>query len=56
VQTDVLLRPLDIVYVPPTRIAHVNDFVEQYIKNIIPATVILGLNYNFGRFGAIGVR
>lgn len=36
---DVLLRPLDIVYVPKTLIAKVDQFVEQYINQIIPESV-----------------
>jgi protein involved in polysaccharide export with SLBB domain len=47
---DIALEPLDIVFVPKTRIAHVNDFVEQYITKVLPLTVFLGLNYNFGGF------
>jgi len=33
---DVRLQPLDIVYVPQTRIAKVGDFVDQYINRVIP--------------------
>jgi protein involved in polysaccharide export with SLBB domain len=45
---DIELRPLDVVYVPKTKIAKVDDFVEQYITKVIPFTTVLGLNYNFG--------
>jgi protein involved in polysaccharide export with SLBB domain len=43
-----VLQPLDVVFVPKSGIAKVNDFVDQYITKVIPATVVLGLNYNFG--------
>ena len=34
--TPFYLKPLDIVYVPRTRITRVNQWIEQYINNIIP--------------------
>lgn len=37
---DVPLQPFDIVYVPRSRIANVNLFVEQYIKNNLPSIPI----------------
>ena len=36
---DVYLQPKDVVYVPSTRIANVNKFVDQYINQIIPDVV-----------------
>lgn len=33
---DVLLRPFDIVYVPRSKIANANLWVEQYIRNMLP--------------------
>ena len=33
---DVALRPYDIVFVPRSKIADVNVFVEQYIRNVLP--------------------
>lgn len=36
---DVMLQPLDIVYVPTTAIAEVGQFVDQYINKIIPRVV-----------------
>ena len=35
-EQDVILQPLDIVYVPRSKIASVNLFVEQYIRNLLP--------------------
>ncbi len=45
-EPDVLLAPYDIVYVPKTTIAKVNQFVEQYLSRIIPDNVIFTLPYN----------
>jgi protein involved in polysaccharide export with SLBB domain len=45
---NVMLEPLDIVFVPKTRIARVGDFVDQYIKSLNPITILMGLNYQFG--------
>lgn len=33
---DVLLQPFDIVYVPRSKIANVNLFVKQYIRDVLP--------------------
>lgn len=49
-KNNIALQPLDIVYVPKSGIARANDFVEQYIKRLSPASLILGLNYNMGAF------
>jgi polysaccharide export outer membrane protein len=35
---DVLLRPYDVVYVPKSRIANLNQWVEQYVTKNIPVT------------------
>ncbi len=35
---DVLLRPYDVVYVPRSRIANLNRWVEQYVTKNIPVT------------------
>jgi protein involved in polysaccharide export with SLBB domain/SH3-like domain-containing protein len=45
-EPDVLLAPFDIVYVPKTTIAKVDQFVEQYISGIIPDNVIFTFPYN----------
>jgi len=44
---DVALLPFDIVFVPRSRIANVNLFVDQYIRKNIPVT--FGLNYGIYR-------
>jgi protein involved in polysaccharide export with SLBB domain len=35
-RNDVFLRPYDVVFVPKTTIAKVNQFVEEYIRNMLP--------------------
>ncbi|HEY3350234.1 MAG TPA: polysaccharide biosynthesis/export family protein [Thermoanaerobaculia bacterium] len=42
---DISLQPLDIVFVPKSRIANVNQFVDQYIRQLIPAQLTFGLTY-----------
>ncbi len=41
---DVLLQPLDVVYVPKTRIAKVNRFVDQYICKLVPVPGSFGFS------------
>jgi len=43
---DVALAPTDIVFVPRSRIANVNLFVEQYFRNMWPIPVGIGWNIN----------
>ena len=45
---EVRLQPRDIVFVPMSRIAKVDSFVSQYIKELVPMSMVLGLYYNFG--------
>ncbi len=35
-EDDLALRPYDVVYVPRSKIADIDLFVEQYIRNVIP--------------------
>lgn len=42
---DVVLRPLDIVYVPKSPIANVNQWVEQYISKVVPSFVVFSFDY-----------
>lgn len=44
--SDIVLKPHDIVFVPKTTIAKLNDFVSQYIDNLIPISAVFGLTYN----------
>jgi protein involved in polysaccharide export with SLBB domain len=45
---DIVLRPNDIVFVPKTRIAKIGQFVDQYIRQLIPVTLSLGVSYYVG--------
>lgn len=40
---DVMLQPADVVYVPKTRIAKVNQFVDQYIRRLLPLPGSFGI-------------
>lgn len=40
--TPLLLLPRDIVYVPRTNIANVNEFVAQYIRGVLPVNPTVG--------------
>jgi protein involved in polysaccharide export with SLBB domain len=35
-EKDILLQPYDIVYVPKSKIANVNLFIQQYIRGLLP--------------------
>lgn len=39
---DIGLAPLDIIYVPRSRIANVNLFVDQYIRKVLPFDWVVG--------------
>jgi protein involved in polysaccharide export with SLBB domain len=45
---DIPLETRDIVYVPSTTIADVDDFVNQYITKVLPFSTTFGLQYNLG--------
>jgi len=45
---DVKLQPFDVVYVPASKIAKVDRFVDQYIRQLIPLTLTGGFSYIFG--------
>jgi protein involved in polysaccharide export with SLBB domain len=42
---DVVLRPNDVVFVPKTRIAKIDQFVDQYIRQLIPVSLSLGVSW-----------
>ncbi len=44
---DTPLRPYDIVFVPQTRVSRMGDLVQQYVDDLIPLPVTLGLSYLF---------
>jgi len=39
---DSVVQPFDIIFVPKSTIGKVNKFVDQYINNIIPRSVVFG--------------
>jgi polysaccharide export outer membrane protein len=45
---DVVLQPYDIVYVPKSGIAKLNQVVEQYVRRVLPFSVSAGFSYIFG--------
>lgn len=45
VMNDLELQALDVVFVPKSRIASVNDFVEQYVTRLVPIQYILGVQF-----------
>ena len=48
---DAALQPFDVVYVPKSKIAKVNQFVDQYIRKLIPVAVTAGFSYVLGGDG-----
>ena len=47
------LQPFDIVYVPQSRISKVDQFVEQYIRQVLPGTLTGGFSYLLGNRTAV---
>jgi protein involved in polysaccharide export with SLBB domain len=45
---DVVLQPFDVVYVPKSRIAKVDQFVEQWVRQVLPGTLTGGFSYISG--------
>jgi protein involved in polysaccharide export with SLBB domain len=43
---DIFLRPTDIVFVPRTNIASVNQFVRQYVRDASPINLSVGVFWN----------
>jgi hypothetical protein len=44
---DVPLKPFDVVFLPKSRIAKVNDWVTNYIRQVLPITLTGGFTYLF---------
>ena len=42
------IRPFDVIYVPMSRIAKVDAFVDQYMRQLIPITLTAGFTYLLG--------
>jgi protein involved in polysaccharide export with SLBB domain len=47
--TDTLLKPFDVVYVPKTRIARIDQFLDEHIRQVIPIPIGLGFSYLLGQ-------
>lgn len=45
---DVPLKPFDVVYVPQSTIAKVNQFFDQYIRQLLPISLNAGFSYVMG--------
>ena len=45
---DVTLQPFDVVFVPKSTIAKIDQFVDQYMKQLQPISITLGFNYLLG--------
>lgn len=45
---DLKLQPFDVIYVPLSRIAAVDRFVDQYIRQLIPVSLNAGFSYILG--------
>ena len=48
IRADLALAPKDVVFVPKTYIAEVNQFVDEYIGRIVPRWLMYQLTYNVG--------
>jgi protein involved in polysaccharide export with SLBB domain len=46
--TDIALQPFDVLYVPVSRIATVDRFIDQYIRQLIPISLTGGFTYVLG--------
>lgn len=55
---EIYLRQHDVVYVPQTAIAKVDQFVDQYINQIIPRAVntVFGFQYTIGGGGSTAIN
>ena len=45
---DPLLQPYDVVFVPKSTIARLNQFVDQYFVKMVPVTLSAGFSYTLG--------
>ncbi len=49
---DPQLQPYDIVFLPKSTIATMNQFVDQYFVKLIPVTLTAGFSYSLGSFNS----
>jgi protein involved in polysaccharide export with SLBB domain len=45
---DIALQPFDVLFVPLSRIAKVDRFVDQYVRQLIPISLTAGFTYVLG--------
>ena len=43
-----LLQPHDVIFVPMSKIAKADKFVDQYIRQLVPITLTAGFSYLLG--------
>jgi len=48
-KADMVLQPYDIVYVPKSKIANIDQIIDQYIRQVIPFNVSGGFTYILGQ-------
>lgn len=51
--SDVALRPLDVVYVPMSKIARLDQLVDQYLRKSLPVTLNGGFTYLLGNSASV---
>jgi polysaccharide biosynthesis/export protein len=45
---DIALKPFDVIYVPMSKIARVDQVIDQYVRKLIPMTLSGGFTYLWG--------
>jgi polysaccharide export outer membrane protein len=45
---DVALKPFDVIFVPMSRIAKVDKFIDQYVRQLLPISLTAGFTYIMG--------
>jgi polysaccharide export outer membrane protein len=48
-KTDTILQPYDIVYVPKSKIARIDQFIDQYMRQLLPINISGGFSYILGQ-------
>lgn len=53
---DRMLQPFDVVFVPQSKIAKVDQFVDQYVRQVIPGSLNGGFSYLFGSTAVLAAK
>jgi polysaccharide biosynthesis/export protein len=53
---DMMLQPFDVIFVPQSKIAKVDQFVDQYVRQLIPASLTGGFTYLFGSTAVLAAK